>query len=64
MSLWEVADEQTVALMDAYYRALAGKASRTEALRQAQLALLRQPDTASPFYWAAFISSGESGPLR
>lgn len=54
-SLWPVADVETAELMTGFYRDLAG-ASRTEALRRAQLAVRgRHPH---PFYWAAFQITG------
>jgi CHAT domain-containing protein len=56
-SLWKVNDASTRDLMVAFHRALAS-GGRAEALRQAQLALLRKPATAHPFYWAAFILIG------
>jgi CHAT domain-containing protein/tetratricopeptide (TPR) repeat protein len=45
-SLWNVHDAATLELMDEFYRRLwgKGKPSRLEALRQAQLAILRDPD--------------------
>lgn len=64
MSLWQVADEATKDLMTSYYSRLSKGEPRAEALRQAQLAMLKDAKTAHPFFWAAFISSGESGVLR
>ncbi len=32
-----------------------------EALRQSQLALVAKPDTAHPFFWAAFTLIGDGG---
>ncbi len=46
-----------------YYAALQHGTGRAEALRQAKLRMLHQPDTAHPFYWAAFISAGDWRPL-
>jgi CHAT domain-containing protein len=45
-SLWSVHDAATLELMDEFYRRLwgKGKPSRLEALRQAQLAILRNPE--------------------
>jgi CHAT domain-containing protein len=63
MSLWQVADDATKDLMTSYYARLAKGEQRTEALRQAQLTLLKDEKTRHPFFWAAFISSGESGSL-
>lgn len=42
-SLWPVADDSTAALMQAFYRHLAAGASKAEALRRAQLALIGGP---------------------
>jgi CHAT domain-containing protein len=64
MSLWQVADEATKDLMTSYYSRLSRGEPRGEALRQAQLAMLKDAKTAHPFFWAAFISSGESQPLK
>ncbi len=58
-SLWPVADEATKELMEHFYRALLGGASKVEALRSAQRELLRQPRYAAPFYWAPFILVGD-----
>jgi CHAT domain-containing protein len=60
MSLWPVSDEATKDLMIPYYRALEGGKGRSEGLRQVQLRLLHgRRDRQHPFYWAAFIQSGE-----
>jgi CHAT domain-containing protein len=64
MSLWQVADDATKDLMVSYYTRIARGEPRAEALRQAQLAMLKDPKTSRPFFWAAFISSGEAGSLK
>jgi len=56
-SLWKVNDASTRDFMVTFYRAL-GSAGRVEALQQAQIAVLRNPATAHPFYWAPFILIG------
>lgn len=59
-TLWPVADESARLVMDGFYRRLArGELSRVQALRQAQLALLQQPELAHPFHWAPFILIGD-----
>lgn len=64
MSLWSVSDTATRDLMGAYYGALIrSHQGRGESLRQAQLQLLTNPETAHPFYWAAFIATGDWTPL-
>src|SRR5262245_52045505 len=59
MSLWPVLDTTTKDLMVPYYRALRQGKGRSDGLRQAQLRMLRSEDCQHPFYWAAFIQSGE-----
>jgi CHAT domain-containing protein len=63
LSLWRVDDTATRKLMVGFYERLAGGASRLEALRQSQLALLADPATAHPFFWGAFQLYGDWGPL-
>jgi CHAT domain-containing protein len=59
MSLWPVLDSVTRDLMVPYYKALRHGKGRSDGLRQAQLRMLRSEDCKHPFYWAAFIQSGE-----
>jgi CHAT domain-containing protein/Tfp pilus assembly protein PilF len=65
MSLWKVDDEATRDLMTGYYKnILKHGAGRAEGMRQAQLSALSKSSTSHPYYWAAFIVSGASGPLQ
>ena len=74
-SLWKVGDEPTRALMAAFYENLWRKyQSAAQALREAQLAMLRgdlddgglkredetKSDRLPPYYWAAFVLSTDS----
>jgi CHAT domain-containing protein len=60
MNLWPISDESTKELLIPYYKALQQGQERSEGLRQAQLRMLRErKDLRHPFYWAAFILSGE-----
>jgi CHAT domain-containing protein len=59
MSLWEVADRPTRELMVDYYKGLQQGQGRSEALRNVQLKMLRSRERQHPYYWAAFIESGE-----
>lgn len=59
LSLWRVNDRTTPELMSNYYKGLRLGKGRGEALRQAQLKMLKQPGRKHPYYWAAFIQSGE-----
>jgi CHAT domain-containing protein/tetratricopeptide (TPR) repeat protein len=59
MSLWSVLDKSTKELMIPYYKALSEGEERSEALRRVQLRMLRSKYRRHPFYWAAFILSGD-----
>ncbi|TET52663.1 MAG: CHAT domain-containing protein, partial [Anaerolineales bacterium] len=63
MSLWRVDDEATRDLMDAFYRRLRSGKGLSEALRQSQLEMIENENRAHPFFWAAFILSGDWRPL-
>ena len=64
MSLWPVSDLATRALMVDFYQALRRGEGRSEALRKAQLNLLRDPKRSHPAYWASFIQSGRWASLN
>ena len=61
-TLWPIADDSTAQLMQSFYRIRERQGlSKAEALRQAQLELLRgsqNKEYEHPFYWAAFILMG------
>jgi len=59
MTLWRVDDEATKDLMVNYYQRLARGEGRGEALRQAQLAMLRSQNYAHPKYWSGMIPAGD-----
>ncbi|HFD39671.1 MAG TPA: CHAT domain-containing protein [Anaerolineae bacterium] len=63
VSLWAVDDRSTAALMGAFYRHLGAGATRSEALRAAQLGLLRGERLVwrHPAHWAAFCLVGAEG---
>jgi len=71
-SLWSVADQSTSELMIRFYRHLRDGLSKDEALRAAQIELIRGPievtdadgqrvqiDASAPYYWAAFQIFGD-----
>jgi CHAT domain-containing protein/tetratricopeptide (TPR) repeat protein len=58
MSLWPISDRSTRDLMTGYYTRLTHGESRSEALRQTQLAMLRDRRLQHPYHWASFIQSG------
>jgi CHAT domain-containing protein len=61
--LWKVDDAAEEKLMDCFYRELSIGKRRTEALRQAQLQLLKSKGRFSFLEWAPMILSGDPAPL-
>ena len=60
-SLWSADDTSASALMERFYQRLAQGENTSSALRNAKLDLLaKYGDQLSPFYWAAFITVGET----
>jgi len=59
ISLWKVSDEGTKDLMVDYYQRLLLGEGRSAALREVQLEMLNHPRYQHPYFWAAFIPSGE-----
>lgn len=58
-SLWTVDDESGARLISQFYRELATRTvTKAEALRQAQLSLLRDPDYRYPVLWAPYVIVG------
>lgn len=58
-SLWNVNDASTSRLMRPFYEALSRGQSIDESLRAAKIAMLRSGGrTAHPYYWAAFVVTG------
>ncbi len=58
-SLWSVDDRRTAELMRVFYTHLKRGAPKDEALRAAQLAMIRSRTATLPFYWAAFSLNGD-----
>ncbi len=58
-SLWAVSDESTNETMQEFYRLLAANTPKAEALRQAQIKLLKMPKYNRPLYWAPFVLMGD-----
>ncbi|MCT7989807.1 CHAT domain-containing protein [Laspinema olomoucense] len=58
-TLWYIDDAATVPLMIDFYQSLNKEnLTKSEALRQAQLNLLKNPDYQHPIYWAAYVLVG------
>lgn len=62
MSMWKVSDDSTSKLMNEFYNNLWTKhMSKSEALRQAQLSMMHDPNPAlrNPLHWGAWVLVGE-----
>ncbi len=64
LSLWKVDDVGTKDLMVNYYQRLLKNDGRGEALRHSQLDMLNSSQYQHPYYWAAFIPSGNWKPIN
>jgi CHAT domain-containing protein/Tfp pilus assembly protein PilF len=58
-SLWSVADTSTADLMTKFYSFLRHGRSKDDALRRAQVALIKSAEYSDPFYWAPFVLTGD-----
>lgn len=68
VSQWKVESAGTRDLMVNFHRALTSppaahreRPTKAEALRQAELRVMRNPETSHPFYWAGFVLVGDGG---
>jgi CHAT domain-containing protein len=66
VSQWKVESASTLDLMLAFHRRLRtastpakSNATKAEALRQAALKVMKNPETGHPFYWAGFVLVGD-----
>ncbi|MEM9121139.1 MAG: CHAT domain-containing protein, partial [Cyanobacteria bacterium P01_F01_bin.56] len=65
LSLWQVSDFGTQSLMANYYENLTAGRGRSEALREVQLDMIEEGGEYShPYYWAAFVLTGDWRPLE
>lgn len=63
-SLWSIEDRATAELMRHFYRGIfEDRLAPAAALRQAQLALRRDPRFSDPYFWAAFQLQGDWRPV-
>jgi CHAT domain-containing protein len=58
-TLWKIDDAASTLLIEELYRNLLNGVSVAEALRQAQLSVLQQPEYRHPGFWAAFSLTGD-----
>ncbi|HRI67839.1 MAG TPA: CHAT domain-containing protein [Polyangium sp.] len=63
VSLWQVADEETQALMVAFYERVLRGETRGGGLRNVQLSMLAKPPTAHPYFWASFGVFGNAAAM-
>lgn len=65
MSLWQANDKATSTIMTYFYRNLAERMNKDEALQKAKITYLEQANdlSAHPANWAAFIALGNGEPL-
>ncbi|HKG81044.1 MAG TPA: CHAT domain-containing protein, partial [Pyrinomonadaceae bacterium] len=60
VSQWKVESAGTRDLMVNFHRALiSSKLTKAEALREAALKLMKNPETSHPFYWGGFVLVGD-----
>jgi CHAT domain-containing protein len=59
MSFWAVRDVITREMMTAYYAGLKDGRGRGDALRLAQLSMMKREGRKHPFYWASFVQAGD-----
>ncbi|MEG4353677.1 CHAT domain-containing protein [Microcoleus sp. LAD1_D3] len=60
VSLWAVPDAPTAELMQAFYQNLQQNPNKAQALRQAMLTTMKNPNHSNPRDWAAFTLIGEA----
>ncbi|MTI22635.1 CHAT domain-containing protein [Fulvivirga sp. RKSG066] len=67
MSLWQVNDMTTTAIMENLFNNLKQGQPKDEALRRAKLSFLSEPKNKffhHPYYWSAFVLYGDQEPLQ
>ena len=58
-TLWPVEDHAARVVMEGFYTGLkSGQLSKAQALREAQLTVMKNKDSARPFFWAPFVLIG------
>jgi CHAT domain-containing protein len=57
-TLWPVDDNAARAVMESFYAGLESGKPKAQALREAQLTIMKNKDSAHPFYWAPFVLIG------
>ncbi len=60
ISLWSVNDQASSLLMEQFYSHLCSSHSPAESIRKAKKSMIKSETFSHPFYWAAFIVTGDS----
>jgi CHAT domain-containing protein/tetratricopeptide (TPR) repeat protein len=63
-TLWQVDDKATRDLMVDFYKRLQKGEGRGEALRNAQLSMMKSVGRSHPYFWASFIQIGDWRPVN
>ena len=66
MSLWQINDNSTAAIMEHFFRNLNKGMTKDDALRKSKLTFLNNPGNkffSHPYYWSAFILVGDATPI-
>ena len=63
VSLWDVNDKYTALFMQSFYRYISEGYDKTEALQKAKI-YFKKNYSANPYYWAAFVLSGDISKIR
>lgn len=63
VSLWDVNDKSTAFFMKSFYDYLSKGYDKSEALRKAKI-FFKENYSANPYYWAAFVLSGDNSALK
>lgn len=66
MTLWEVSDESGKEIVVEFYKGISKGLPVDQALREAKLSYLNKANghRASPYFWAAFLASGNMEPIQ
>ncbi len=66
MSLWQIDEKTSSAIIENFYEHLANGATKSEALRQAKLNYLSgaSGELAAPYFWAGMVLVGNSEPIN
>lgn len=63
MSLWRANDETISQIMQSFHKYLNEGMQKSTAMRQAKLDFLESSDRTHPYFWAAFMTTGDDSPI-